>query len=1007
MKATPLFCAIGYAILLSNTRLACGQLVWQPTAGGLFNTPTNWSPPGPPVAGSVTLFNSAATQTVTMETNSALGTNRVENGNVTFQLNQTIQTMSGGAGLIVGNVAGTTARFTILNGRLIGDMTLGNIDSSTGFFTIGTAAAFDAGSNSTVVGNSGVGTLTLTNGGGYTGTANLILGNLTASNGAVIVSGFGSSLTTNAGNIVVGANSIGSFTVSGGGTASGALVNIGDAAIGVGSLAVSDAGSAFTNTGLFNVGNSGIGQAFVTGGGNLTTQASRIAAATGSFGSAVVTGDGSMWNAASLAVGGVLGTGGGAGTLQITADGTVKVTGNMEIRNTSNTAVTINGGTLAVNGSLTRLGTLNFFDGTLHLSGLFDNGTTATPIVIDGSTATALPTLQLSNSSGSLAHVSSITVGAVNHGALVVDTGRMVTLGANSLLIGTTATGNGDVTVTGANSALSTTQTISIGGNAAAAQGIGSLTIQNNGSVSTSVLNVFPQGTLTIDNGTLSAATYSISSGANVNFDRGRINLTATNTTLTTPFLDVLLGTTHELGPNRTIGGGASTIAIQSPITINGGTVTSGAGGPLENSSSVNLTAGTLSADAALTNDAGRTITISGTGLLTAGSIVNNGTLALNNSLVPVGGGSFTNGGVIRGTGAIGNTLTNSASGQIQVTAGNRLELTSGAIINNGLVSVDGGELVISVGMTNNGGSLISGRDGVIRGGTTGILNSGAMAFSGGTMDVYGDVTQQTSGKITITGGGSTTFYDDVTVNAGANNVQVSAAGGVVSSVVFLGSYNGGTTGGGAAFIEGDHRPGNSPALVSFGGALFYGSGSELDIELGGLNRGTQYDAVDGTSAVSLSGKLDVTTISGFTPTIGNSFTLLTAVGGITGQFTSTALPVLGSGQWQVTYNPTSVVLAVVGALLGDYNHNGVVDAADYVVWRSTLGQTGTGLAADGNNNSVIDAGDLTVWRSHFGATAGSGAGAGIGTSTQVPEPSAFVLLIAAVSTLVACRRAR
>ena len=34
----------------------------------------------------------------------------------------------------------------------------------------------------------------------------------------------------------------------------------------------------------------------------------------------------------------------------------------------------------------------------------------------------------------------------------------------------------------------------------------------------------------------------------------------------------------------------------------------------------------------------------------------------------------------------------------------------------------------------------------------------------------------------------------------------------------------------------------------------------------------------------------------------------------------------------------------------GDYNANGVVDAADYTVWRDSLGQTGMGLAADGDN---------------------------------------------------------
>ena len=59
--------------------------------------------------------------------------------------------------------------------------------------------------------------------------------------------------------------------------------------------------------------------------------------------------------------------------------------------------------------------------------------------------------------------------------------------------------------------------------------------------------------------------------------------------------------------------------------------------------------------------------------------------------------------------------------------------------------------------------------------------------------------------------------------------------------------------------------------------------------------------------------------------------------------------------------------------LTGDYNNNGAVDAADYVVWRNTLGST-TEPAADGNHDNKIDAADYAIWRSNFGrASTGSG----------------------------------
>ena len=55
-------------------------------------------------------------------------------------------------------------------------------------------------------------------------------------------------------------------------------------------------------------------------------------------------------------------------------------------------------------------------------------------------------------------------------------------------------------------------------------------------------------------------------------------------------------------------------------------------------------------------------------------------------------------------------------------------------------------------------------------------------------------------------------------------------------------------------------------------------------------------------------------------------------------------------------------------AVFGDYNLDNSVDAADYVLWRNTLGTNVPQFSgADGSGNGVVDQDDYVVWRAHFG----------------------------------------
>ncbi len=84
-----------------------------------------------------------------------------------------------------------------------------------------------------------------------------------------------------------------------------------------------------------------------------------------------------------------------------------------------------------------------------------------------------------------------------------------------------------------------------------------------------------------------------------------------------------------------------------------------------------------------------------------------------------------------------------------------------------------------------------------------------------------------------------------------------------------------------------------------------------------------------------------------------------------------------------------------------DYNQNGVVDAADYTVWRDSLGETGAGLAADADLDQVVDEQDYLAWKYHFGESLASLAGSGataLATASHgpvsIPEPTTLAMLM-------------
>jgi hypothetical protein len=96
---------------------------------------------------------------------------------------------------------------------------------------------------------------------------------------------------------------------------------------------------------------------------------------------------------------------------------------------------------------------------------------------------------------------------------------------------------------------------------------------------------------------------------------------------------------------------------------------------------------------------------------------------------------------------------------------------------------------------------------------------------------------------------------------------------------------------------------------------------------------------------------------------------------------------------WHISASFPDVQLVDAPSLPGDYNGNGAVDAADFVVWRENP-------AAHGG-----DPAGYNTWRTNFGRT--SGAGSGLGGGTAAPEPATLGLLLLLTTPWLLRRRRR
>jgi T5SS/PEP-CTERM-associated repeat protein len=581
-----------------------------------------------------------------------------------------------------------------------------------------------------------------------------------------------------------------------------------------------------------------------------------------------------------------------------------------------------------------------------------------------GTTGTA----SVTGSGSSWTNSGGLVVGSLGTAMLRVANGATVTSGAAA--IGQFSGSNGTATVTGTGSKWT------VGGNLPIGTGTGSLTIADSGTVnvgnSMGQVTLSALSTLNIGEGGAAGALQagSIVNGGVLNFDH------TDATTISAPISgagqitkidaagDTTLANVSAFTGSYSVQGGLMILqgnangsdylaSANGTLRFSGGTVSLGianiqaaTGGAVEYDSA-NVRGGYLRGPGTHTILAGASPTIlNAVTTFNSTNIVQNGSATLVNF---TNGGTFTNNAPL-----IFNGGVNSATGLINVNS----SLAAFDVGNSGILNV------------NNGGSINNGTANLVCGG-----GSRTTINSGGQINLFANTTLELNGALLVNNG---TISGITNVNYGSL-----AKGTGVYGVVNVSQ-------------GGVYAPGNSPGIVTaaevhFDNTPVTSGAPTLEIELAGIAPGAQYDQLHVTGQLALGGTLAVSLVGSFTPAAGNSFDILDW-GSRVGTFSALQLPALAGGlAWNTSQLYTTGVLSV--GLPGDFNSNGIVDAADYVVWRKGLGTTYTQA-------------DYDVWRTHFGQTAGSDAAlpSAESLSATVPEPSTAALLLVSAIVVTSIR---
>lgn len=363
--------------------------------------------------------------------------------------------------------------------------------------------------------------------------------------------------------------------------------------------------------------------------------------------------------------------------------------------------------------------------------------------------------------------------------------------------------------------------------------------------------------------------------------------------------------------------------------------------------------------------------------VLTGGELGLNGTGKTNTSFLMTGGqisgagafitnGSFEwSGGAFSGTGGLtvinGVTLTGAGTKSL----GRDAILNGASTWDDGPLVIDGATLLVNSGasldialgasqsvngggqtgaLTNSGEITKTGANDVTFGGEVAVVNAGTLRILEGALHLVGPSSYTQTAGTTVLNAGATLSAETLIDIQGGALVGEGLAAGDLENAGTISPASGGT---GALTVDGDYTQTASGAL-------------NIDIS------STESDLLDISGVASFAGTINVTLLGGFTPAVGQRFTVATFSSG-SGVFATANLPSLSGVCFHV--ERTANQLEVVATMLGDLDASNSVDLGDLAILLGNFGTLSGADPGDGDldNDGDIDISDLAIALASFG----------------------------------------